>query len=277
MAKMKKHQHPEEEEGGEAWLLPYSDLMTLLLAVFIVLFAVSNVDKGKVEKMSGAFKEIMMTGGAGIFSGDSKEIGIFPDGGYPVINSKNYSQENAQAAQAKNEATTEKDVQQFLGDNEMKDMEALKAEIDSELQSENVASSVTTSIDMRGLVISFNNAILFDSGNAKVKEENEKALLEVAAMVNTTENYIRIEGHTDDIPISSKIYASNWELSTARASSVVRLLIDKGNVSPERLSAVGYGEYKPVDSNETPEGRAKNRRIDFIVMSQKYNNLEKQN
>ena len=277
MAKMKKHQHPEEEEGGEAWLLPYSDLMTLLLAVFIVLFAVSNVDKGKVEKMSGAFKEIMMTGGAGIFSGDSKEIGIFPDGGYPVINSKNYSQENAQAAQAKNEATTEKDVQQFLGDNEMKDMEALKAEIDSELQSENVASSVTTSIDMRGLVISFNNAILFDSGNAKVKEENEKALLEVAAMVNTTENYIRIEGHTDDIPISSKIYASNWELSTARASSVVRLLIDKGNVSPERLSAVGYGEYKPVDSNATPEGRAKNRRIDFIVMSQKYNNLEKQN
>ena len=126
-------------------------------------------------------------------------------------------------------------------------------------------------------MISFNNAVLFDSGNAKVKEENEKALLEVAAMVNTTDNYIRIEGHTDDIPINSKIYASNWELSTARASSVVRLLIDKGNVSPERLSAVGYGEYKPVESNATPEGRAKNRRIDFIVMSEKYNNLEKQN
>ncbi|MBP7060139.1 MAG: OmpA family protein [Lachnospiraceae bacterium] len=248
--------------------------MTLLLAVFIVLFAVSNVDKAKVEKMSGAFKEIMMTGGAGIFSGDSKDVGIFPDGGYPNINSKNYSQENAQT---KNEATTDKDVQEFLGANEMKDMEALKAEIDSELQSENVASSVTTSIDMRGLVISFNNAVLFDSGNAKVKEENEKALLEVAAMVNTTDNYIRIEGHTDDIPINSKIYASNWELSTARASSVVRLLIDKGNVSPERLSAVGYGEYKPVESNATPEGRAKNRRIDFIVMSEKYNNLEKQN
>ena len=274
MAKRKKHQHSEEEEGGEAWLLPYSDLMTLLLAVFIVLFAVSNVDKAKVEKMSGAFKEIMMTGGAGIFSGDSKKVGIFPDGGYPNINSKNYSQENAQT---KNEATTDKDVQEFLGANEMKDMEALKAEIDSELQSENVASSVTTSIDMRGLVISFNNAVLFDSGNAKVKEENEKALLEVAAMVNTTDNYIRIEGHTDDIPINSKIYASNWELSTARASSVVRLLIDKGNVSPERLSAVGYGEYKPVESNATPEGRAKNRRIDFIVMSEKYNNLEKQN
>ena len=101
-------------------------------------------------------------------------------------------------------------------------------------------------------------------------------MVEVASLLNTIDNYIRIEGHTDNVPIRRSTYPSNWELSTARAVSVVKLFINKCNFSPDKLIAVGYGEFKPVADNSTAEGRAQNRRIDIIVLSAKYNNLEEQ-
>lgn len=131
-------------------------------------------------------------------------------------------------------------------------------------------------IDMRGLVIRLNNAIFFDSGSAEIKKQSEDTLVEVAGLLNTIDNYIRIEGHTDNVPIRRSTYPSNWELSTARAVSVVKLFINKCNFSPDKLIAVGYGEFKPVADNSTAEGRAQNRRIDIIVLSAKYNNLEEQ-
>ena len=127
---------------------------------------------------------------------------------------------------------------------------------------------------MRGLVIRLNNAILFDSGSAEIKSEHEESLIVVANTIRSLDNYIRIEGHTDNIPINSDIYPSNWELSSARAASVVQLFINKCDFLPNKLVAVGYGEYKPVEDNSTARGREKNRRIDIIVLSEKYNNLE---
>ena len=121
-----------------------------------------------------------------------------------------------------------------------------------------------------------NNAIFFDSGSAAIKSEHEESLIVVANMINSLDNYIRIEGHTDNIPITSEVYPSNWELSSARAASVVQLFINKCSFLPNKLVAVGYGEYKPVEDNSTAEGREKNRRIDIIVLSEKYNNLEEQ-
>jgi chemotaxis protein MotB len=120
-----------------------------------------------------------------------------------------------------------------------------------------------------------NNAILFDSGKADIKTDNDETLDKLGNILGSLDNYIRVEGHTDNIPIHTSVYPSNWELSSARAASVVRLFIDEG-ISPEKVVAVGYGEYKPVADNSTAEGRAKNRRIDIIVLSQKYDNLEKQ-
>lgn len=241
MSKKKKHQQ-HEEEGGEAWLLPYSDLMTLLLAVFIVLFAVSQIDKEKAQQMSDAFTDSMMT--------ESYSA------------AKESSQEKTQTDST---ADSESELQQ---------MEKLKAELDAKLKSENLSASVKTGIDKRGLVITLSNAIFFDPGSAEIKQENEKTLLEIANMVNVMNNYIRIEGHTDDIPMNSDLYRSNWDLSAARAANVVRLFTTKTNISPDRLIAVGYGEYRPVADNSTEAGRAKNRRIDIIVLSEKYNDLE---
>lgn len=241
MAKKKRHKG-HEEEGGEAWLLPYSDLMTLLLAVFIVLFAVSQVDQAKAKDMSEAFTEEMMT------------------------QSYIISQLNEQeTVQKESSAGSESEQQQ---------MEELKAELDAKLQSENLSASVQTDIDKRGLVISFNNAIFFDPGSAEIKPEHEQTFLEIAKMISVMNNFIRIEGHTDNVPMNSAVYPSNWDLSTARAANVVRLLTTKTDISPEKLIAVGYGEYRPIEDNSTEEGRAKNRRIDIIVLSEKFNDLE---
>ena len=248
MAKKKRHKG-HEEEGGEAWLLPYSDLMTLLLAVFIVLFAVSQVDQAKAKDMSEAFTEQMMT--------------------QSYMVSKLNEQETTSAEQSTTQAATS-----TAAKSEQQQMEALKAELDAKLKSENLSTAVKTVIDKRGLVVSLSNAIFFDPGSAEIKTDNEKTFLEIAKMINVMNNFIRIEGHTDNVPMNSAEYPSNWDLSVARAANVVRLITTKTNISPEKLMAVGYGEYRPVADNSTEEGRAKNRRIDIIVLSEKYNDLE---
>jgi len=240
----KKKHRPHEEEGGEAWLLPYSDLMTLLLAVFIVLFAVSNIDKAKSEQMAAEFSQQMM----------------------------NKSYNAASAVEVPDATPTGAAIQQI--ENEKDRMEALKAELDAKLKKENLTASVKTSIDERGLVISLNNAIFFDSGSAELKKDYEKTLLEIGNMISVMNNFIRVEGHTDNVPMNSSQYRSNWELSATRAANVVRLLTSGTSIPPDRMIAVGYGEYRPIADNSTEEGRAKNRRIDIIVLSEKYNALE---
>lgn len=241
MSKKKKHK-PHEEEGGEAWLLPYSDLMTLLLAVFIVLFAVSNIDKAKSEQMSQEFSEKMMN--------QSYNAAAMAEHSDPKMSGASADQ------------------------SEMEKMAALKAELDKELKSENLTASVKTSIDERGLVISLNNAIFFDPGSAELRKDTENTLLEIGNTISVMNNYIRVEGHTDNVPMNSTTYRSNWDLSAARAANVVRLLTSQTKIPPERMIAVGYGEYRPVADNSTEEGRAQNRRIDIIVLSEKYDDLE---
>lgn len=264
MSKKKKQAH-QEEEAGEAWLLPYSDLMTLLLAVFIVLFAVSKIDARKAQQMSEVFSGTMMDKSYAA-GADSRGDG---NGG----NGQGQGQGSTQISSPSN-AESQNDLEGFFGEVEMKKLEDLKNEIDTKLHTDGMDQSVSTKIDMRGLVVRLNNAIFFDSGSAEIKQQSEDTLIGVANLLNTTDNYIRIEGHTDNVPVRHSGYSSNWELSTARAVNVVKLFINQGNFSPEKLMAVGYGEFKPVADNSTEEGRAKNRRIDIIVLSEKYNNLE---
>lgn len=258
MSRKKKQKHGEEE-GGEAWLLPYSDLMTLLLAVFIVLFAVSKMDSAKAEEMATSFSDSMISGGSGILSGEGTSI-------VPGYSDEETAQEDSEISQ--------EELEEFLGKYELDNLEELESKLEVLFKNEEMTSAVSTNIDSRGLVISLNNAILFDPGSADIKIDNEGTLFKVAETINSLDNYIRIEGHTDNLPISTAVYPSNWELSAARATSVVRLFIEKCNVSPEKVVAVGYGEYRPIADNATKEGRSKNRRIDIIVLSEKYNNLE---
>lgn len=262
----KKNKKHGEEEGGEAWLLPYSDLMTLLLAVFIVLFAVSKVDEEKAHQLADAFKSGFMDGGNGMEEQDGNSpIELFPN---DISGQKGNSTNTTTGV-------TKEELEKFMGKYEVEYLEELKSKLEITFKEEELSSEMSVGIDMRGLVISMNNAILFDSGKADIKTDNDETLVKLGNILESLDNYIRVEGHTDNIPIHTSVYPSNWELSSARAASVVRLFIDEG-ISPEKVVAVGYGEYKPVADNSTAEGRAKNRRIDIIILSEKYDNLEKQ-
>ena len=265
MAGRKKKKH--SEGVGEAWLLPYSDLMTLLLAVFIVLFAVSKVDQVKATEMSKSFQKTMMVqGGSGVLPGDGTSLnptsqtqqgnGVLP---YNVDES-----DTDNASDTTNGTGTANDQQ----------LKQLQEKINQEIADDRESGSVTTAVDSRGVVITFNNVLLFDSGKADIKSDNTAFLLKVAKLINSVDNYVRVEGNTDNVPIQNSIYPSNWELSTARATAVVRFMIDKGNVAPERLSAVGYGEYRPVADNKTEIGRNKNRRIEIVILNEEYSKLE---
>lgn len=280
MARKGKKKH-HEEEAGEAWLLPYSDLMTLLLAIFIVLFAASKMDQGKSEALAEAFRQnIVESGGDGILSNDGKSIiNLYP--GAPITEPSTGDADSESVGEGTTDGISNSEdareaLYELLGQQEVNNLEEVQAELEDLFQQENIDTSISSRIDERGLVISLDNAILFDSGSAQIKKENEDTLLKIASTINTLDNYIRIEGHTDNRPINTAVYPSNWELSAARATSVVKLFRDSGGISPEKMVAVGYAEFKPVADNSTAEGRAKNRRIDIIILSQRYDSLEEQ-
>ena len=253
----RKKSHGEEHENTEAWLLPYSDLMTLLLAMFIVLFAVSKIDATKAQAISRAFQsvfgmpsgEMPIEGGKGVMPDSSEELNIFQE----VLNQSPSNQE-------------------AMYKQEMDHLNTIKDDLTKYFKEEGLGLDVEMYINERGLVISLNNAILFDPGRVDIKPEIERILSKIGNTLKILDNYISVEGHTDKMPISSAIYPSNWELSAARAARVVRLFVDECDILPEKLTAVGYGEFRPLGSNDTPEGRTKNRRVEVIVMSSKLPN-----
>ncbi len=272
MAGRKKKKH--SEGAGEAWLLPYSDLMTLLLAVFIVLFAVSKLDQTKATEMSKSFQKTMMVqGGSGVLNGDGTSINPTPETqqGNGVLPYTVGESSSDNAASMTSGTTTGASGTGTADDQQLKQ---LQEQINQEIADAKESDSVTTSVDSRGIVVTFNNVLLFDSGKADIKSDNTTFLLKVARLINSVDNYVRVEGNTDNVPIQNSIYPSNWELSTARATSVVRFLIDQGKVAPERLSAVGYGEYRPVADNKSESGRNQNRRIELVILNEQYSELE---
>jgi chemotaxis protein MotB len=137
-----------------------------------------------------------------------------------------------------------------------------------------MSKNVSTSIDERGLVISMNDTLLFDTGKADIRPEFQQELTEMGKILNQLGNYIRIEGHTDNVPISNDEYSSNWKLSCDRASNVTEFLIMKSGIQPQKLSAIGYGEYRPIADNSSEAGKAKNRRVDIIILNSKFNAVE---
>lgn len=242
---MKKKRH-EQEGNNERWLITYSDLITLLLVFFIILYAFSKVDNKKYENLASGFNSVFGSG-TGILNGGNS-INIV--GG----------------TASQNSSGEEKSEEEMLSD--------LKKQVDGYLTSNSLNESVSTDIDDRGLVISMSNSILFDSGTATIKSDNNLNLKTMGKLLNSMPNYIRIEGHTDNLPINNTKFKSNWELSVIRATNVGEILIDETGINPERISVLGYGEFRPIADNSTDEGRAKNRRVDIIIMDTKFDKIE---
>jgi chemotaxis protein MotB len=230
-----------DHENLERWLLTYADLITLLLAFFIVMYSMSQIDAKKFGKMSRALSGALQGGKAVINAGE--DIGMAPGMGVLKFGKL-----------------------MTIGINLEQKFEKLRRSEDK-VEREKLAKTVSIETTERGLVIHIMESALFKSGSATLEEQAIATLDIVASEINGLPNHIRVEGHTDNMPINSNKYPSNWELSSARATEVVKYLIENYGLPPIQIYAVGYGEYRPIKPNNSFENKAQNRRVDIVVLT----------
>lgn len=258
----RRHKHEEHEEhvNHERWLITYADMITLLMVLFIVLFAMGQTDLDKYKKLrqslavgfGGPDKLALLDGGTGVLDGGASPVGLTPA---EVAAKAAISTLNGRAAAWKQE-------QKVLG--------GTKAALDRALQEINGSPLITdarvkVALTTRGLVITIDSDIvLFEPGSATIRPEGQQVLDRISRQLVVLPNHITVEGHTDNVPISGT-FPSNWELSTARASSVLRSLIALHGLDPSHGTASGFADQKPVARNDSPKGRAKNRRVEIVI------------
>jgi chemotaxis protein MotB len=232
---MRKKKHAEHV-NHERWLVSYADFITLLFAFFVVMFAVSQVDTKKMGRFTESFTEaiggISTPGGAGVMPAEGSQI-------------------------------EEKPVKRGTETND--DLSKLQESLISSTKLNKELGSVKVVRRGNELILRLDAAVLFDSGDDQLKEPAKRVLRAIADEVRDRSVKIRVEGHTDDRPISTSRFRSNWDLSTTRATSVVMDVATDGKIAPTRLAAMGYGEYQPIAPNDTESGRAQNRRVDFVL------------
>src|SRR3954470_4311891 len=245
-----------EEHADERWLLTYADLITLLMALFMVLFSMSVVNKSKLESLKAslhnAFSPHVLPGGESIkqTGGDAQIADL-----QPQVHTRPSS-----ASEARTQMTAAASAQ------DDRQLRQLKAQVDKQAKASGVAGKVQTKITPRGLVIDIlTDHLLFGSGDARIQPAGMTLLDRLAPLLRKqSSRAVDIEGHTDSMPIHGSVYPSNWELSTARASAVVRALIAMG-LAPERLTAEGRACLDPSATNATEQGRARNRRVEIVL------------
>ncbi|MGB6059443.1 MAG: OmpA family protein [Microthrixaceae bacterium] len=265
MRKRRPHAEDHEEHvNHEAWVIPYADMLTLLMGLFLVLWAIGNEDLAKMKEFSESFRSevgIVQKGGPGMGPGDGA-------GSAPT--------KEKLPEEALSKAELEKAGQAL--DREAAALAAAKGENQQLSQAESIireraaAAGVSAAISFRredrGLIVSIvSDDVLFAPGSADLRADGRVALDVLAGALNELPNRISIEGHTDNIPISTAKFPSNWELSTARAGTVLRYLVDFHGLDKTKVVAGGYAEQRPLEPNETVEGRARNRRVDIAVLS----------
>jgi chemotaxis protein MotB len=267
----------QEEESNERWLLTYADMITLLMALFMVLFSISSVNISKYQvlqhALKAAFSGNILPGGKSIAQqGASASASKAPStteaaavvpltalgSGIESTTTRSATQTAASAtAQAAAQTAAQKEASEFV---------RIKHELDAYAASHGFAKSVKTTIEARGLVIRvLTDELLFASGQATLNSRADGLLSEIGQLLNVDESHpISVEGNTDDVPIHSALFPSNWQLSTARASTVVQYLVEHG-VSAHRLTATGYADQRPLASDATAAGRARNRRVEIVL------------
>ncbi len=226
------------KSSAPAWMTTYGDVITLLLCFFVVLFSISTIDARRFEMA------LLSLQGA---------LGLLPGG-------KTLVEEDWQ------EIAGEEMLRAELLAQELAELEGVRLRLQQVIRAAGQEDRVLVETDQRGLIIRFLDQVLFDLGKAELKPEARELLDKVAVVLKQIDNPIRVEGHTCNLPINTLRFPSNWELSTGRASAVVRYLITEHGLSPLRLSAAGYGEYRPIASNDTEEGRRQNRRVDIVIL-----------
>ncbi|MCA1060032.1 flagellar motor protein MotB [Rossellomorea aquimaris] len=251
----KKH---DDDHMDESWLIPYADLLTLLLALFIVLYASSSVDAQKFKELSQVFSEIF-TGGTGMME--------YPS---PVAPQQSSDQEEKQASSSANEeekqiSKEEIDKQAFLKDQE--ELKEIQKKINEYIKTNHLEVQFITKLTDEGLLLTIRDNVLFDSGSATVQGSDLSVAGELSELLvmNPPRNII-ISGHTDNVPIRNAEFDSNWELSVMRAVNFMKIILDNPELDPKWFSAKGFGEFEPIADNGTAEGRGQNRRVEVLIL-----------
>lgn len=233
MARKKKH---EEHENHERWLVSYADFITLLFAFFVSMYAISSVNEGKFRILS-----------------ESLAIAFNPS-----LYTSTQMHEGPRFVREQRAHMADEFKDMFTS-NYQKIQTALK-----DLEKD---KKLTLIVDEQKIIIRISESMLFDPGSDELLKDGLPVLDEVAAALRDLPNDLRIEGHTDNIPVNTPRFPTNWDLSSARALKILKYFIDSHKCDPRKLSALGFGEYRPVDSNDTPAGRAKNRRVDITLLN----------
>ena len=276
---MAKRKQQPPEEGSPAWMATFSDLMNLLLCFFVLLFASSTMDEGKIQKIAASFDNITFNvlndGSVSLVDGELMSGGVTQ---LPDVNSVLTEAGKNVESTTGNEASSDSSEAEHLSDEELKsEYEERGEEQSEEMYDEIVQMAESYSIDDMILLdynaqyveLDLNGSILFESGEAHIRD-NAKIFLQKIAdiLVNYKYCVIEIEGHTDNVPISTSAYENNRELSAERARHVYEYIISQENFIDENIKIAGYGESKPVASNATEEGRARNRRVVIKIYNQ---------
>jgi len=227
----------EKPENHERWIVSYADMLTLLFALFVVLYATGDPNVKKLQTVRFSIDQAF---NVGVKNGENGASPVFDTGGGGI-------------------APT-------IGEMKSRAMVDLSTKMNSFAASKGIDSKVQVKSDANSITITLADNLLFGSGSSALKPGSQEVLTQVAEALNALPNNIRIEGHTDNIPISNSEFSSNWELSGARAARVLRFLEEQGGLKPSRLSLAGYGETRPIADNTTSEGRALNRRADIVII-----------
>jgi chemotaxis protein MotB len=252
---------PVQHESHDRWLVSYADFITLLFAFFVVMFASTQADKSKAKQVSEAVKQAL-------------EHGQFSAAISVVL------------GRGKHEAVKSMDEDSLLNPKPpppppppqphpadlVKSLATLQDKLDVELKS----GKVQVSLEPRGLVISLREAAFFASGDNAIAPNSIPSISKIASVIQGVPNPLRLEGYTDSVPIHNSRFHSNWELSAARSIAMLELLRQKFQIPPERMNVAGYAENAPADTNDTAEGRAHNRRVELVLLSEEAEKVEPQ-
>ncbi|MEI7025802.1 flagellar motor protein MotB [Paenibacillus sp. y28] len=257
----KKHKQHHEEHIDETWLIPYADLMTLLLALFIILFASSQVDSKKYEQIMQGLNSAF-NGGVSVMEPSS----VIPINDNPMDQTK--KEDYKQPSQDNATVLTEQQKEQLEKyEKEMQDMKALQEKVDGYIQENGLTTQLETKLTEDLLMITIRDNALFSSGSANVKPDAQKLAVAISNMLSQYPQYqVEVAGHTDTVPIRSREFESNWDLSSKRALNFMKYLLQNDQVGPARFKSIGYGEYRPIDTNDTEDGRSKNRRVEVSIL-----------
>ncbi|NKE07516.1 MULTISPECIES: flagellar motor protein MotB [Mesobacillus] len=254
MSRKRKKKH-HEDHMDESWLIPYADLLTLLLALFIVLFAMSSVDAVKFQQLSKAFNDVF-SGGTGVFEFQSP----MPEG-------------QMESPDERKEDVEKNDEEKTDAVKDQMELLAIQQKVNSYIEDKKLTDKLDTKLTDEGLLLTIRDNVLFESGRAEVRNTDVNIANEIAdLLVMEPPRNIIISGHTDNVPIRTARYESNWELSVMRAVEFMKIILKNEQLDPRWFSAKGFGEFQPVATNDTAEGKARNRRVEILILPRTSNN-----